>query len=73
MGGLRQMLGLPEHLFVSVGRDSIDSLPVIEGTNKLGASFETPSGRLLVPSHINPVLDSQLFSVDAPITLFLWK
>ncbi|CAA6663916.1 unnamed protein product [Spirodela intermedia] len=47
-GGLRQMLGLPEHLFVSVGRDSIDSLPVIEGTNKLGASFETPSGRLLV-------------------------
>ncbi|CAA7400424.1 unnamed protein product [Spirodela intermedia] len=48
MGGLRQMLGLPEHLFVSVGRDSIDSLPVIEGTNKLGASFETPSGRLLV-------------------------
>ncbi|XP_078441553.1 uncharacterized protein LOC144711427 isoform X2 [Wolffia australiana] len=48
IGGLRQMLGLPESFFVAVPRDCIESLPTIEGTNKLGASFETPSGRLLV-------------------------
>lgn len=42
------MLGLHEHLFVAVARDGIECLPVIEGTNKLGASFETPCGRLLV-------------------------
>uniref|UniRef100_A0A1D1Y9E3 Queuine tRNA-ribosyltransferase accessory subunit 2 n=1 Tax=Anthurium amnicola TaxID=1678845 RepID=A0A1D1Y9E3_9ARAE len=48
IGGLRNMLGLYEHLFVAVARDDIDCLPVTEGTNKLGASFETPCGRLLV-------------------------
>ena len=46
------MLGLPDALFVSVPRDSVESLPAVEGSNKLGASFETPSGRLLVISLI---------------------
>lgn len=42
------MLGLHECIFVAVPRDSIESLPESEGTNKLGASFETPRGRRLV-------------------------
>lgn len=42
------MLGLPEYGFAAVARDSIQCLPECNSTNKLGASFETPCGRLLV-------------------------
>lgn len=42
------MLGLPEHGFVCIPRDSIQCLPECNSTNKFGASFETPSGRHLM-------------------------
>lgn len=42
------MVGLPHHGFVAAPRDSVVCLPDYEGTNKLGASFETPFGRMLV-------------------------
>ncbi|XP_062026400.1 uncharacterized protein LOC133742740 isoform X3 [Rosa rugosa] len=42
------MLGLPDHGFVAIPRDSIQCLPECNSTNKLGASFETPCGRSLV-------------------------
>ncbi|KAK6246663.1 hypothetical protein QUC31_001292 [Theobroma cacao] len=48
IGGLHQLLGLHEYGFVAVPRDSIQCLPEANGTNKLGASFETPCGRLLI-------------------------
>lgn len=48
MGGLSRMVGLPHHGFVAAPRDSVVCLPDYEGTNKLGASFETPFGRMLV-------------------------
>ena len=48
VGGLQQMLGLPEYGFAAVARDSIQCLPECNSRNKLGASFETPCGRLLV-------------------------
>ncbi|XP_073115967.1 uncharacterized protein [Elaeis guineensis] len=48
IGGLHRMLGLHECIFVAAPRDSIESLPESEGTNKLGPSFETPCGRRLV-------------------------
>ncbi|KAK4387859.1 Queuine tRNA-ribosyltransferase accessory subunit [Sesamum angolense] len=48
LGGLHQMLGLKEHVFAAVPRDSIISLPEYQSANKMGASFETPCGRLLI-------------------------
>lgn len=42
------MVGLHDHFFIASARDSLESLPESDGTNKLGASFETPSGRRLV-------------------------
>ncbi|XP_020246567.1 queuine tRNA-ribosyltransferase accessory subunit 2-like isoform X2 [Asparagus officinalis] len=48
IGGLHQMLGLQDFFFVASARDSVQSLPESGATNKLGASFETPSGRRLV-------------------------
>ncbi|XP_074585057.1 uncharacterized protein LOC141840872 isoform X1 [Curcuma longa] len=48
IGGLHQMVGLHDHFFIASPRDSLESLPESDGTNKLGASFETPSGRQLV-------------------------
>ncbi|TXG48852.1 hypothetical protein EZV62_024727 [Acer yangbiense] len=48
IGGLHQMLGLHEYGFVAVARDSVQSLPEFDSTNKFGASFETPCGRRLV-------------------------
>ncbi|RWV91708.1 hypothetical protein GW17_00045985 [Ensete ventricosum] len=47
---LLHMLGLHEHFFVAAPRDSLESLPESDGTNKLGASFETPCGRRLIAS-----------------------
>ncbi|KAK4859289.1 hypothetical protein QYF36_002822 [Acer negundo] len=48
IGGLHQMLGLHEYGFVAVARDSVQSLPEFDSTDKFGASFETPCGRRLV-------------------------
>lgn len=48
IGGIHQMLGLHEYGFAAVARDSIQCLPVCDGTNKVGASFDTPCGRRLV-------------------------
>ncbi|PON59750.1 tRNA-guanine(15) transglycosylase-like [Trema orientale] len=48
LGGLNQMLGLPDYAFAAVARDSIQSLPEYNSTNKIGASFETRCGRLLI-------------------------
>ncbi|KAF6167015.1 hypothetical protein GIB67_041270, partial [Kingdonia uniflora] len=48
IGGLNQMLGLHNHGFIAVPRDSIICLPVSESSNKYGPSFETPSGRRLI-------------------------
>jgi queuine tRNA-ribosyltransferase subunit QTRTD1 len=42
------MLGLHDYGLVAVARDSIQCLPECNSTNKIGASFETPCGRLLV-------------------------
>ncbi|KAL5559841.1 hypothetical protein UlMin_036052 [Ulmus minor] len=47
-GGLHQLVGLPDHCFAAVPRDSIQSLPEHSGTNKLGATFETRCGRFLI-------------------------
>nr|KYP67898.1 Queuine tRNA-ribosyltransferase subunit QTRTD1 isogeny [Cajanus cajan] len=48
LGGLHQMLGLHQYGIAAVARDSIQCLPESKGTTKLGASFETPCGRLLI-------------------------
>ncbi|KAI4332367.1 hypothetical protein L6164_017282 [Bauhinia variegata] len=48
IGGLHQMLSLHEYGLAAVARDSIQSIPESKGSSKLGASFETPCGRLLV-------------------------
>ncbi|KAK3027699.1 hypothetical protein RJ639_041409 [Escallonia herrerae] len=48
IGGLHQMLGLQEYGLAAVPRDSIVCLPEHESSNKMGASFETPSGRRLI-------------------------
>lgn len=48
MGGLHNVVGLKDHIFFAVPRDSITSLPDYLSANKMGASFETPSGRRLV-------------------------
>ncbi|KAL6962504.1 tRNA-guanosine(34) preQ1 transglycosylase [Sarracenia purpurea var. burkii] len=48
IGGLHQMLGLHKYEFAAVPRDSVVCLPECDGTNKTGASFETPCGHLLV-------------------------
>ncbi|KAG6419920.1 hypothetical protein SASPL_116433 [Salvia splendens] len=48
MGGLHQMLGLKELVFAANPADPILSVPDHQSSNKIGASFETPSGRFLV-------------------------
>ncbi|KDP45649.1 hypothetical protein JCGZ_17256 [Jatropha curcas] len=62
IGGLHQMLGLDEHAFAAVARDSVQILPESNSTNKLGASFETPCGRIL----IKPVEYLQMISSMKP-------
>lgn len=53
------MVGLQESIFIACARDSIESLPESGATNKLGASFETPSGRRLVkPSEYVEMISS---------------
>ncbi|KAJ6952418.1 queuine tRNA-ribosyltransferase accessory subunit 2-like [Populus alba x Populus x berolinensis] len=48
IGGLHKMLGLHDFGLAAVARDSIQCLPESSASNKLGASFETPCGRLLI-------------------------
>ncbi|KAJ0977215.1 hypothetical protein J5N97_012689 [Dioscorea zingiberensis] len=62
VGGLHQMLGLHDHIFVASPRDSVECLPESDGANKLGASFETPSGR----RHVNPAKYMELISSLKP-------
>ncbi|XP_012446402.1 uncharacterized protein LOC105769963 [Gossypium raimondii] len=62
IGGLHQLLGLHDHCFVAVPRDSIQCLPEASSTNKIGASFETPCGRLL----IKPVEYMEMISSTRP-------
>ncbi|XP_052202464.1 uncharacterized protein LOC127808121 isoform X2 [Diospyros lotus] len=59
IGGLHRLLGLHEHGFATVPRDSISCLPDCDSTNKTGASFETPCGRLLIkPSEYMEMISS---------------
>lgn len=44
IGGVHGMLSMPEYGFIAIPRDSIMCIPVAEGSNKFGASFETPFG-----------------------------
>ncbi|XP_015059607.1 queuine tRNA-ribosyltransferase accessory subunit 2-like isoform X2 [Solanum pennellii] len=48
IGGLHPLLGLHDHIMVAVPRDSIISIPDHDSTNRIGASFETPCGRMLI-------------------------
>ncbi|OMO79004.1 Queuine/other tRNA-ribosyltransferase [Corchorus olitorius] len=48
IGGLHQLLALHDYGFVAFPRDSIQCLPEAKGSNRTGASFETPCGRLLI-------------------------
>lgn len=48
IGGLNKMLGLPDYGFAAVARDSMQSIPEYSSTNRIGASFETRVGRLLI-------------------------
>lgn len=48
IGGLHPLLGLRDHILVAVPRDSIISIPDHDNTNRIGASFETPCGRMLI-------------------------
>ncbi|PIN11286.1 Queuine-tRNA ribosyltransferase [Handroanthus impetiginosus] len=62
MGGLHQLVGLKEHVFMAIPRDSIMSLPDYQSANKMGASFETPCGRFL----IKPVQYMEMISSMSP-------
>lgn len=48
IGGIHKLIGLGDYGVVAVPRDNVHSLPECKGASKLGASFETPCGRLLV-------------------------
>ncbi|KAJ3683207.1 hypothetical protein LUZ60_013434 [Juncus effusus] len=48
IGNVHKMAGLQNHIFVASPSDSVESIPECDSTNKLGASFETPNGRMLV-------------------------
>ncbi|XP_039125209.1 queuine tRNA-ribosyltransferase accessory subunit 2-like [Dioscorea cayenensis subsp. rotundata] len=62
VGGLHQMLGLHDHVFVASPRDCVECLPESDSANKLGASFETPTGR----RHISPAKYMELISSQKP-------
>ncbi|XP_078170282.1 uncharacterized protein LOC144564557 isoform X1 [Carex rostrata] len=62
IGGVHQMVGLQDHFFIASPSDSVESLPEYGGTNKLGASFETPYGRRLV----NPKDYMEMISATGP-------
>nr|XP_027187182.1 queuine tRNA-ribosyltransferase accessory subunit 2-like isoform X2 [Cicer arietinum] len=48
IGGLHKLIGLPDYAIAAVPRDSIHSIPESKSASKLGPTFETPCGRLLV-------------------------
>ncbi|AES87621.2 putative tRNA-guanine(34) transglycosylase [Medicago truncatula] len=48
IGGIHKLIGLGDYGVVAVPRDNVHSLPECKGASKLGASFETPCGRLLI-------------------------
>uniref|UniRef100_A0A7N0U7I0 Queuine tRNA-ribosyltransferase accessory subunit 2 n=1 Tax=Kalanchoe fedtschenkoi TaxID=63787 RepID=A0A7N0U7I0_KALFE len=48
IGGVRSLVSLHEFGFAAIPRDSTAILPEFDCTNKLGASFNTPSGRHLL-------------------------
>ncbi|KAM7279197.1 hypothetical protein ACFE04_006331 [Oxalis oulophora] len=59
IGGLHKLLGLPDYGFVAITRDSIQCLPEYNSASKLGASFETPCGRLQInPAHYMEMISS---------------
>ncbi|KAJ1704217.1 hypothetical protein LUZ63_003996 [Rhynchospora breviuscula] len=62
IGGVHQMVGLQDHFFIASPGDSVESLPEHDGTNKIGAAFETPSGRRL----INPKDYMEIISSTRP-------
>jgi hypothetical protein len=48
LGGLHEMLSMPEYGFIAILRDSVSCISDAEGSNKFGASFETPFGNRMV-------------------------
>ncbi|KAK6937382.1 tRNA-guanine(15) transglycosylase-like [Dillenia turbinata] len=61
VGGLHDVVGLNSNDYglVAVPRDSLVSLPDCDGSNKFGASFETPGGRRLIkPSDYMNLINS---------------
>ncbi|GLJ17165.1 hypothetical protein SUGI_0297210 [Cryptomeria japonica] len=48
LGGVHQMLSMPEYGFIAILRDSVSCISDAEGSNKFGASFETPFGNRMV-------------------------
>jgi len=48
IGGVHGMLSMPEYGFIAIPRDSVMCIPNAEGSNKFGASFETPFGHRMV-------------------------
>lgn len=44
IGGVHGMLSMPEYGFIAIPRDSVLCIPNPGGSNKFGASFETPFG-----------------------------
>lgn len=51
VGGLHNLISLPDFALVAVARDSVLCYAEPDGSNKLGASFQTPFGRRLVGSY----------------------
>jgi hypothetical protein len=52
IGGVHQMVGLQDRFFIASPSDSVESLPEYGSTNRVGAAFETPSGRRLVSDNL---------------------
>ncbi|KAH9330155.1 hypothetical protein KI387_002263 [Taxus chinensis] len=48
LGGVHEMLSMPEYGFIAIPRDSVTCISDAEGSNKFGASFDSPFGRRLV-------------------------
>lgn len=48
IGGVHGMLSMPEYGFIAIPRDSVLCIPNPGGSNKFGASFETPFGNRMV-------------------------
>eukprot|EP00250_Pteridium_aquilinum_P004638 c14851_g1_i1 orf=76-1287(-) len=47
-GGLHNLVSLPDYAIAAIARDSIVCVGDHDGSNKIGASFQTPFGRRLV-------------------------